>query len=182
MESSCKREVAIIGAGISGLLACKYILAKGFHPIVFEAKSSIGGVWTKTFETTKLQTPKSLFQFSDFPWPSSVTEEFPDQHQVLSYITAYAHHHDLLKHIKFNSQVQGIHYEGPPFEEMQAWHLWGGTGDPFTSKGKWTLSVKNTQLQLDSNSTQVRRQLRTYDNNKMIRFRWCLPCSDFRVE
>lgn len=145
MKRGREREVGIIGAGISGLLACKYIRAKGFHPIVFEAKSSIGGLWTKTLDTTKLQTPKPLFQFSDFPWPSSVTEDFPDQHQVLGYITAYAHHFDLLKHIKFNTLVQGIDYEGPAVEEMQAWHLWGGTGHPFSSRGKWTLSLKNTQ-------------------------------------
>ncbi|KAJ1379383.1 Flavin monooxygenase FMO [Sesbania bispinosa] len=123
-----KREVGIIGAGISGLLACKYIRAKGFHPIVFEAKSSIGGVWTKTLETTKLQTPKLMYQFSDFPWPSS--------------------------HIMFNAQVLGIEYEGPSLDEIQSWHLWGGTGEPFSSNGKWTLSVKNTQKD-SSTSTEV---------------------------
>ncbi|XP_061355733.1 probable flavin-containing monooxygenase 1 [Gastrolobium bilobum] len=146
-----KGQVGIIGAGISGLLACKYIREKGFHPIVFEAKSSIGGVWTKTLDTTKLQTPKSVYQFSDFPWPSSVTQEFPDHDEILNYITAYAHHFDLLNHINFNSQVLSIEYHGPPLQEMQAWHLWGGTGQPFTSKGKWTLSVKNTQ----NDSTEV---------------------------
>ncbi|KAI5315227.1 hypothetical protein L3X38_044403 [Prunus dulcis] len=45
------KQVAIIGAGISGLLACK------------------------------IQSPKDYYQFSDFPWPSSVTEGFPTQNQ-----------------------------------------------------------------------------------------------------
>ncbi|XP_028768137.1 probable flavin-containing monooxygenase 1 [Neltuma alba] len=139
-----RRQVGIVGAGISGLLACKYMLQKGFHPIVFEAKSCIGGVWSKTIATTKLQTPKPLYQFSDFPWPSSVLHDFPDQHQVLHYITAYACHFDLLNHVKFNTLVQRLHYQGPPEEEMRAWHLWGGTGQPFGSKGKWKVSVKNT--------------------------------------
>ncbi|GKV54041.1 hypothetical protein SLEP1_g60551, partial [Rubroshorea leprosula] len=107
-----ERTVAIIGAGVSGLIACKYILSKGFHPIVFEAQSSIGGVWSKTIESTKLQTPKELYQFSDFPWPSSVTDDFPNQHQVFDYIQAYARHFDLLKHIKFNNKVVGIEYHG----------------------------------------------------------------------
>ena len=139
-----ERQVGIIGAGISGLIACKYMLSKGFHPIVFEAKSNIGGVWSKTIETTKLQTPKPLYQFSDFPWPSSVLEVFPDYHQVLQYVIDYAHHFDLIKHIKFNTQVQGLHYEGSSEQELQSWHFWGGTGYPFSNKGKWKISTKNT--------------------------------------
>ncbi|KAK9987603.1 hypothetical protein SO802_027842 [Lithocarpus litseifolius] len=146
-----ERQVAIIGAGISGLLACKYTLSKGFHPIVFEAKSSIGGVWTKTVETTKLQTPKPAYQFSDFPWPSTVEEDFPNQHQVLDYIQTYANHFDLLRHIKFNTKVLSIEYEGPSEEEMQSWSMWGGIGDPFGSKGKWKVIVEDAQ----SFSTEV---------------------------
>ncbi|KAJ7967085.1 Flavin-containing monooxygenase [Quillaja saponaria] len=146
-----ERQVAIIGAGISGLLACKYTLSKGFHPIVFEAQSSIGGVWTKTVQSTNLQTPKPAYQFSDFPWPSSVTQDFPIHHQVLDYVQSYAHRFNLLKHIKFNTKVEGIEYEGPSEEEVQAWHLWSGTGEPFNSRGKWKVSVRNTQ----NDSTEV---------------------------
>ena len=138
-----ERQVAIIGAGISGLLACKYTLSKGFHPIVFESQGSVGGVWTKTVETTNLQTPKPVYQFSDFPWPSSVTEVFPNQHKVLDYVQSYAQHFDLLKHIKFNTKVAGIKYEGPQDEEIQSWSLWGGNGEPFSSKGKWKVIVED---------------------------------------
>ena len=140
-----ERQVAIIGAGISGLLACKYTLSKGFHPIVFEAKSTIGGVWTKTIATTKLQTPKPAYQFSDFPWPPSVEEDFPNQHQVFDYIQSYARHFDLLRHIKFNTKVVSIEYEGPSEEQMQSWSMWGGAGEPFiSSKGKWKVVVKDS--------------------------------------
>ncbi|CAL0324305.1 unnamed protein product [Lupinus luteus] len=140
-----RSEVGIIGAGISGLLACKYLKAKGLNPIVFEAEDNIGGLWTKTLESTKLQTPKQLFQFSDFPWPSHVTTHFPTHQQVLDYITAYANHFDLLKYIRFNSKVQGIHYEASA--PLQEWHLYNS----FNSQGKWSLSVNNNS----NNSTQV---------------------------
>ena len=145
------RKIAIIGAGISGLLACKYTLSKGFHPIVFEAKSNIGGVWTKTIETTRLQTPKVLYQFSDFPWPTSVTEDFPNQHQVFDYIQSYAHHFDLLRHIKFNTKVVSVEYEGLSEEEMQSWTMWSGTDAFLSSKGKWKLMIEDTS----SLSTEV---------------------------
>lgn len=146
-----EKKIAIIGAGISGLLACKYVLSKGLHPIVFEARSSVGGVWIKTVETTKLQTPKPAYQFSDFPWPSSVTEEFPNQHQVLDYIQSYANHFDLLKHIKFNTKVVGIEYEGASDEEIRSWSLWNGNGAPFSSRGKWKVAAEDIQ----SHSTEV---------------------------
>ncbi|KAK1591735.1 hypothetical protein Q3G72_012624 [Acer saccharum] len=141
-----KKQIGIVGAGISGLVACKYMLSKGYDPIVFEARSSVGGVWIKTFETTKLQTPKPLYQFSDFPWPSSVTEDFPTQHQVFDYIQSYAQHFDLLKHIRFNTKVVGIEYDqGLSDEELRSWSSWNGNGQPFhDDQRKWKVSIEDT--------------------------------------
>ncbi|KAJ6348792.1 hypothetical protein OIU77_006382 [Salix suchowensis] len=85
----------------------------------------MGGVWINTVETTKLQTPKPAFHFSDFPWPDSVPELFPNQFQVLDYLRSYAHHFDLIKDIKFGTKVLGIKYQGASDEEMQPWCLWG---------------------------------------------------------
>ncbi|KAK1373762.1 Flavin-containing monooxygenase [Heracleum sosnowskyi] len=140
-----ERKVAIIGAGISGLAACRYCKSKGLNPIVFESESSVGGIWRKTIRTTKLQTPKHFYQFSDFPWPPSVTEDFPAQSQVFQYLQSYAHHFDLLQHIRFGSQVESISYDGPSDAEMREWSLWGGKGDPFNTKGKWNVTVKDQQ-------------------------------------
>ncbi|KAL2476937.1 putative flavin-containing monooxygenase 1 [Forsythia ovata] len=129
------KKVGIVGAGISGLLACKYTLSKGLNPIVFESRDKIGGVWTKTIESTKLQTPKSLYQFSDFPWPAQVEQDFPTQNQLLDYLQAYANHFDLLTHIRFNSKVVSLSYEGPSDAQMETWS---------SPRGKWNLTVENT--------------------------------------
>lgn len=46
------KKVVIIGGGISGLAACKFILSKGLIPIVVEARGAIGGVWSETLKST----------------------------------------------------------------------------------------------------------------------------------
>lgn len=142
-----EKQVAIIGAGISGLLACKYCLSKGFDPVVFESQGVLGGVWAETIEATKLQTFKGMYQFTDFPWPPNVTQDLPDHNQVMEYLQSYATHFDLIRHINFNSKVVGINYEGLSSDaEMQAWSLWGGTGEPFGGKGKWNVTVEDSQM------------------------------------
>lgn len=147
-----ERRLAIIGAGISGLLACKYAVEKGFNPIVFEAEEGVGGVWRNhTTESTKLQNAKETFQFSDFPWPSSVHEVHPSHTKVLKYVESYAQHYGIIPYIKFNSKVIHLDYVGESFEEMEAWNLWGGTGEAFDSKGIWHIMVQDTK----SCSTEV---------------------------
>lgn len=145
------RSLVIVGAGISGLIACKYAIEKGFNPLVFEAEEFIGGVWNQTIESTKLQNVRPSFQFTDFPWPSSIKEMFPRSSQVVEYLQSYAQHFELFPYIRFNSKVIHIDYVGESFEDMESWDLWGGSGKPFDSKGKWHILVQDTK----TSTTQV---------------------------
>ncbi|KAM0041293.1 putative flavin-containing monooxygenase [Helianthus debilis subsp. tardiflorus] len=134
-----QKQVVIIGAGISGLVACKYCISKGLNPIVFESQADIGGVWAKTIRTTRLQTFRGMYQFADFPWPSTVALDFPTQHQVLNYLRSYATHFDLFKHIRFGCDVKGIEYHGP-----SSWSNWNGICGTIPL-GKWKVTVEDSQ-------------------------------------
>ncbi|XP_065848874.1 probable flavin-containing monooxygenase 1 [Euphorbia lathyris] len=137
------KRIAIIGAGSSGLMSCKYVLQKGFDPIIFEAEEGIGGVWRHTIESTKLQNSKETYQFSDLGWPASVNDKHPSHSQVVMYLQSYAKHFGILPYIRLNSRVVSIEYVGGSYEEMKSWLLWNGNGNPFGSHGKWHITVQH---------------------------------------
>ncbi|XP_016452604.1 putative flavin-containing monooxygenase 1 [Nicotiana tabacum] len=106
-----RSKIGIIGAGISGIAAAKQ-LAK-YEPVVFEATNCIGGVWKHcSYKSTKLQTPRCDYEFSDFPWSQRDNMSFPTYEEILEYLYSYAQHFDVLKFVKFNSKVVEIKFVG----------------------------------------------------------------------
>src|SRR5215211_342422 len=106
-------DVAIVGAGWSGLMACKYCLAEGLRPIVLESRDRTGGVWCYTdnlrhagvMRTTRTTSSRCLTEISDFPMPPDFPD-FPLHRQINSYLDAYSKQFSLGKHIAFNQHVE----------------------------------------------------------------------------
>lgn len=48
-------NVAVIGAGVSGLAGAKHLLAQGYSVTVYEQSEQIGGIWKYTDQTGKDQ-------------------------------------------------------------------------------------------------------------------------------
>lgn len=141
-----KKRVVIVGAGVSGLAACKQLLDLGFRPTVFEADTVLGGVWAHVPDCTALQTPRPLYQYSDFPWPEEVTEVFPDHRQVKAYLNAYAGHFGVFDCIRFGHRVVAMDYDGVGEEAMAAWDEWAGNGKAFgNGGGEWRLNVADAE-------------------------------------
>ncbi|KAL6974649.1 monooxygenase [Sarracenia purpurea var. burkii] len=106
-------KIGIIGGGISGLAAAKQLA--NHEPVVFEATDSLGGVWRHcSFSSTKLQTPRCDYEFSDYPWPERDNSSFPSHLEILEYLYSYARHFDLLRLVRFNSKVVEIRFVGDP--------------------------------------------------------------------
>lgn len=104
-------KVGIIGAGVSGIAAAKHLVRHS--PIVLEASDSIGGVWRHcSYNSTKLQSHRQDYEFSDFPWNDRDNPEYPSHHEILDYLNSYAEHFDVLKFVKFNSKVVEVRFVG----------------------------------------------------------------------
>ena len=143
-------KVGIIGAGISGIAAAKQL--SGYSPVVFEATDSIGGVWKHcSFTSTKLQTPRCDYEFSDYPWPERDNSTFPSHVEILEYLHGYATHFDVLKFIKFNSRVIEIRYVGDRSTDNIQQKLNSKTSTEYGNllKGHpvWEVAIENNQSQ-----------------------------------
>lgn len=134
MES---RKIGIIGGGISGIAAAKQLAR--YEPVVFEATDSIGGVWRHcSYKSTRLQTPRCDYEFSDFPWTQRDNVNFPTYKEVLDYLHSYATHFDVLKFVKFNTKAVEIRFVG-------AGEKSGDYGSLLPGHPVWEVGVRTNQ-------------------------------------
>ncbi|KAF7837582.1 putative flavin-containing monooxygenase 1 [Senna tora] len=140
-------KIGIIGAGVSGIAAAKQM--SHHNPIVFEASDSIGGVWRHcSYNSTKLQSHRRDYEFTDFPWPDRDNSEFPSHLDVLNYLNSYAHHFDVLKNIRFNSKVVQIRFVGGDRENSDGAGgvtAGGDYGTLLPGHPVWELAVQTNQ-------------------------------------
>ena len=132
-ETVMKKRVAIIGSGVSGILAIKACKEEEdiFSEIVcYEKTSDIGGLWKyrelvnnnnnnsyskvsnnsstidipTVMNTTIANSSKEMSAFSDFP-PSPESPNFMHHKVMFKYIESYAEKFACLPHIQFNQEV-----------------------------------------------------------------------------
>ncbi len=138
------KRVAVIGAGVSGLLSLKSCLECGLEPVCFEQGDKPGGVW-QTPEMDSLEgynagaiykclvtnSSKEMMAISDFPFP----KEYPPflrQKHLISYYREFIKHHSLEKHIRLATEV----VEVTPSEDHEATGRWVVTSRPKRQDGR----------------------------------------------
>ena len=94
-------EIAVIGAGSSGLVTARHLLRAGLRACLFERRPFVGGAWSagvrdgisatspQMWEHLTPNLSKYTCAFSDHPWPTS-TPAFPSLTQMDDYLQSYA--------------------------------------------------------------------------------------------
>ncbi|MGW1209282.1 flavin-containing monooxygenase [Streptomyces sp. NPDC002499] len=99
-------RIAIIGAGVAGLVTAKVLTQAGHRIDVLEKAPDVGGVWSRTrrYPGVTTQSPKAQYSFSDFPMPADFPE-WPDGAQIQSYLADYTAHFGLEPALRLSTEV-----------------------------------------------------------------------------
>ncbi|KAI1407624.1 FAD/NAD(P)-binding domain-containing protein [Hypoxylon sp. FL1857] len=114
-------RVAIIGAGPSGLVTLKYLLAaeralgtEAVEVRLFESESGVGGTFlARTYEDAELVSSRQLTCFSDFRCRDD-EPDFISAKRYVEYLNEYCTHFNLWPHMTFSCPVRSVesHKEG----------------------------------------------------------------------
>ena len=109
-------RVAIIGAGISGIIAAVRLRELDVPFVILERNQEVGGVWlTNTYPGAGVDTPSYLYSFSFFSRRWST--HFGKRDEMVAYLAEAVDHFDLRRHIIFGTEVDSAVYD----EATQTW-------------------------------------------------------------
>ncbi|MBW4687574.1 MAG: NAD(P)/FAD-dependent oxidoreductase [Komarekiella atlantica HA4396-MV6] len=105
-SSEQKLEIAIIGAGISGLCMAINLKKVGINSFkIFEKADSLGGTWRdNTYPGAGCDVPSFLYSFS-FELKYNWTLNYPKQPEILQYLEYCAEKYGIKQHIQFNTEI-----------------------------------------------------------------------------
>merc|ERR1719269_58737 len=106
--ADCKKSVAVIGAGASGLTVMKELTSLGHSVVCFEENIRIGGVYTKSYDRTMLTTSSLLTAYSDYSDGREDRPKFWSDEEYLAYLDGFANEYELYQHVNFRSTVKKI--------------------------------------------------------------------------
>lgn len=103
--------VAIIGAGMSGLLAAYRLRQAGVDVVIIEKNDDVGGTWLENrYPGCRVDVPNHLFSYSfsqNHDWP----QYFSRQDVLLDYFRTFADDAGLRPYIRFGTEVVSAVYE-----------------------------------------------------------------------
>lgn len=109
-------DVIVVGAGLGGVYAVHRLRQQGLTVQVFEAAPDVGGVWYHNCypgARVDIESHDYCYFFSaelyrDWQW----SERYAAQPEILAYIRHVADRFDIRRHIRFNTWVDSLHWDG----------------------------------------------------------------------
>lgn len=99
------QRVCVVGAGVSGLVAIRELVAAGHEVQAYEKSDDVVGVWNHVYDSVQLLTSRTATSFKGFPMPRDYPQ-FPDGEQYRRYIRAFADWAGLRQHVRFGVEVR----------------------------------------------------------------------------
>ncbi|MBB4220776.1 flavin-containing monooxygenase [Variovorax guangxiensis] len=103
-------QIALIGAGPSGLAGARNLQKHGVPFQGFEAHGDVGGLWdisnprSTVYHSAHLISSKRTTEFSEFPMADTVAD-YPSHRELRRYFSDFADRFGLREHFRFNTRV-----------------------------------------------------------------------------
>ncbi|KAH7862377.1 hypothetical protein Vadar_004045 [Vaccinium darrowii] len=125
----CSLKVAVVGAGVAGLVTARELLREGHRVVVYEKSNQLGGIWVydprvepdplgvdpnreivhnTLYYSLRTNLPRDLMGFSDYPFTDRVycdARNFPGHAEVLKFINDFAKEFGLIELVRFETEV-----------------------------------------------------------------------------
>ncbi|KAK1997676.1 4-hydroxyacetophenone monooxygenase [Colletotrichum falcatum] len=114
-------RVAVVGAGLSGVLAGILLPAKvpGIKLTVYEKNADVGGTWFENiYPGVRCDVPAHVYQ-STFDPNTQWTEEFAQGAEIREYWQGLARKYDVYKHLRLSQRVEGLNW----VDARSAWQV-----------------------------------------------------------
>ena len=104
------QQIALIGAGPSGLAGARNLQKLGIPFQGFEAYDDVGGLWnignprSTVYQSAHLISSKRTTEFAEFPMADSVAD-YPSHTELSRYFSDFADHFDLRRQFRFGTRV-----------------------------------------------------------------------------
>jgi cation diffusion facilitator CzcD-associated flavoprotein CzcO len=112
--------IAIVGAGLGGIGLAIKMREAGFDELmILERADDLGGTWrANTYPGCACDVPSHLYSYSFAPNPDW-SRTYGRQPEILDYIRAVATEHDVVRHIRFGTELLDARWD----EQRSLWRI-----------------------------------------------------------
>lgn len=103
-------NVAIIGAGMSGIAAAYRLAVEGHDYTIFDQRSDFGGTWTANrYPGCRLDTSNFIYSYTFAP-KSDWNDRYSLRQEILDYFVEVARTNGMYEHARFNTAVTALRW------------------------------------------------------------------------